>query len=137
MSAISVTASSILKGTGCTTARGIAGAAITAGQPLWKDSAANDVLKLADANLSAEAATVVGIALHAAGTGQPIEYATGGNLTFNGVLTTGLIFVCGATAAGDINPSGDLTSGWRTSILGVATSSTNLQINIFNSGATN
>ncbi len=119
MAAISVTATSVLKGTGCTTARGIAGASITAGQPLWKDSSASDVLKLADANLSADAATVVGISLHAAGIGQPIEYATGGNLTFNAVLTTGLIFV------------------WRTSILGVATSSTNLQMNIFNSGATN
>lgn len=136
MAAISVTASSVAPGTNCATATGTAGATITAGQPLWMDESASNVLKLADCDLSAAAATVVGISLHGASSGQPITYATSGFVTFNAVLTAGKAYVAGATA-GEINPIADLTTNWRTSLLGIAHSTTSLKLVIYNSGVAN
>lgn len=138
MSAISVTAASVVPASSATIKHGTAGATITAGQTLYADSSdldANNLpkLKLADANLSSAAATVVGISVHGASAGQPIAYISEGDLTFNAVLTAGIIYVNGATAAGDINPAVDLTTGWRTSVLGVAKSTTVLAVKINNS----
>jgi hypothetical protein len=135
MADISVTAASVLKGTGATTQNGIAGVSITAGQPLYLDSATN-TLKLADVDLSSAAATVVGIALHAAGAGQPIQYQDGGAMTFNAVLTAGKVYVATATAGG-IALIADLATNWRTSILGYATSTTSLTVRIINTDVVN
>lgn len=133
---ISVTASAVIKGTGAATTSGIAGGTITAGQPLYSDTSASNKMKPADCNLSSAAATVAGIALHGAELDQPIVYLTGGNLTFNAVLTIGKAYIASATAGG-IAPIADLATGWYTSLLGIATSTTNLAVNIINSGAIN
>lgn len=133
---ISVTAASVLAGTDATFATGVSGATITAGQPVYIDTSDSNKLKACDCDASDLASTVAGIALHAALAGQPLKYQTGGNLTFNAVLTTGKCFISSATAGG-IAPIADLTTGWRTSILGVATSTTNLKMSILNSLATN
>lgn len=136
MADISVTATSVIKGTGATTIKGsIAGGTITAGQPLYIDTSDSNKLKPADANGSGDAPTVCGIALHGASSGQPIEYQTGGNLTFNAVLTSGTVYVVSATAGG-IAPVADLTTGMKTGIVGIGTSTTNMLLNIFPSGAT-
>lgn len=136
MSDISVTAASVAPGTGCVQTNGVAGASITAGQPLYVDTANSNVMKLCDCDASSLAATVAGIALHAASTGQPIAYATDGFLTFNAVLTAGKAYVASATAGG-IAPIADLTTNWRTSILGVAHSTTSLRLRIYNSDVAN
>ena len=136
MAAISVTASSVAPGTDCSIASGTAGASITAGQPLYVDTANSNVLKVADCDLSALGATVAGISLHAASSGQPIAYATAGYVTFNAVLTAGKAYVLGATA-GDICPIADLTTGWRTTILGIAYSTTSLRLLITSTGVVN
>lgn len=136
MADLSITASSVVKGVGATTANGIAGATITAGQPLYIDTANSDVIKLADANSSDLTSTVCGISLHGASTGQPITYITYGPLTVNAVLTTGAVYVASATA-GSIAPTADLTTGWRTSILGYASSTTVLNVRLTNSLVTN
>lgn len=105
---------------------------------LYADSNNGGVLKPADANLSSLASTVAGIALHASLNGQPIDYLTGGQLTLNAVLTAGKVYVCSATdAAGAIAPVADLASGWFTSIIGFAVSTTVLQVGIVNSGVAN
>lgn len=135
MADISVTASSVLKSTNAATSRGIAGSAITAGQTLYIDTADSNKLKPADANGASPLYVVAGIALHAAATGQPIEYQTDGNLTFNAVLTAGTIYVQSATAGG-IAPAADLASGHHVTILGVATSTTNLEMCLTNTAAT-
>lgn len=137
MADLVLTASSIVKGSGAQTAQGTAGAALTAGMVLYLDSATT-TLKPADANLSAAASTVVGIALHAAAVNQPIVYLTAGNLTTNAVLTAGKVYVLSATDnSGAIAPVADLASGWFTSILGYATTTTNLVVGIINSGTAN
>lgn len=130
-----ITAANVLTTLTTQIARGVAGAAITAGQPLYADATANNVLKLAQADTAAHAACV-GIALHAAAIGQPIAYATGGALTVNAVLGVGKNYVVSANAGG-LAPTADLdgTSGTNFStIIGDATTTTNLQINILASG---
>lgn len=137
MADLIITASAVVKSTGAQTATGTAGVAISAGQVLYNDAATN-TLKLADADLSAAASTVVGIALDNAAANQPVTYITAGNLTLNAVLTAGKVYVLSATnTAGAIAPIADLASGWFTSILGYATNTTNLVISILNSGTAN
>jgi hypothetical protein len=131
MADLTITAASCLTVDG-NYATGVAGAAITAGQALYIDTANSNVLKLADCDASALASTVAGISLHAAASGQPIRYQTSGTITVGGTMTAGKIYVASATAGG-IAPSADLTTNWRTSIIGVATSTTVLTLGINNS----
>ena len=133
MSAISVTAANVVTVAG-QTQDGIAGGTLTAGMSLYLDAATNTV-KAADANLSSAAATTVGVALHGASAGQPIRYQISGTINLGATLVAGTIYVVGATTAGDINPASDLTTGWRTSILGVATTTAILKMAINNSDA--
>jgi len=138
MADLAITAASVVKGAGATTAQGTAGATIAAGMVLYADTANSSVLKPADANLSALAATVAGIALHAALVNQPIVYITAGPLTVNAVLTAGKEYVASATdSVGAIAPIADLAAGWYTSLLGYASSTTVLNVNILNSGIVN
>lgn len=140
MADISVTAASVLKGTPTAsqettpvTSKGTAGATITAGQVLCRNTTTGR-MELADANgASAYMKVVAGISLHGAASGQPIEYLTSGYLTFNAVLTAGTAYVMSATAGG-IAPASDLASGHTITDLGRATSTTNLFVRIFNSG---
>lgn len=136
MADIVVTASAVVKGSEASVSRGVAGETITAGQPLYIDSTDGNRLKKADANASDATAAAVGIALHGADDEQPIEYIVGGNLTFNAVLTVGKAYVVSANAGG-IAPIADLATGWRTTLLGIATSTTNLKMGLLVSGATN
>ena len=136
MSAITITAANVVPGAGAEIDKSRnAGATITAGQAVYLDESTN-TYKLADANLSAAASVVAGIALNGASAGQPLAVLTGGLITIGATLTKGTIYVLGATAAGDISPAGDLTTGWYRSIIGVATTTAVLAVKIFNSGVT-
>lgn len=136
MAAVTITAASIIKGTSAPvrTERGVAGATLTAGLAVYLDTTDSNKVKACDSNASLAAAACVGITLHAALAGQPIEYQTSGPLSMGACLTQGLIYVAGATAGGDINPAADLASGWYTTILGVATSTSVLNVDIKQSG---
>lgn len=136
MAAISITAANVVAGSNAQTSTGTAGATITAGQLLYEDTGDANKLKLADCNLSSLAAAIKGVALHAAASGQPITYQNAGSITIGGTVVAGTIYVAGATA-GEINPAADLTTGWRTSILGVATSASVIAIKIHNSDTAN
>lgn len=108
---------------------------ITAGQSVYLDSATSTI-KLADCDASATTAAAVGIALHGSLAGQPITYQVSGQITIGATLSAGKIYVVSATAGG-IAPSADLTTGWRTSELGIAISTTILDMYIINSGIAN
>lgn len=101
---------------------------------VYKDTTASDVIKLADANSSSLTATVIGIALTGASTGQPVVYQTSGRLTIGGTITSGGVYVASATAGG-VAPVADLASGWRTSTIGIGVSTTVLDVQIHNSDA--
>ena len=131
MADISVTAASIQKTTSTLWALGIAGATVTAGQPVYADATDSGKLKLADADVLATS-KAVGIALHGAASGQPLQYATGGTLTFNAALTAGEVYVV-STTAGGIAPAADMGSGDFVTVLGIGTSTTVLKIGIIQS----
>lgn len=133
MADISITAASVLKTANTSIREGLAGATVTAGQPVYKDSNDDNALKPAIAT-SAAAGQAVGVALHGAADGQPLRYATAGNVTYNAVLAAGQVYCVSAAAAGGIAPVADMTTGNFVSILGVATSTTNLKLNITHSG---
>jgi hypothetical protein len=137
MADITITAASVKKTATTVIEEGVAGATITAGKPVYKDST-DGKLKLADADLSLAAAEAIGIALNGAETDHPLEYATGGDVTYNAGLTAGTVYVVSATAGG-VAPSADLdaASTWYATILGVASSTTNLKVSIKASRAVN
>ncbi len=133
MADIVITVASVVPGTGAAYVTGIAGAAILQGQTVYLDSTTNTV-KLAKANTTVLTAAVVGIAVDAALTGQAVTYQTAGNLAFGAILTAGRVYVCSGTAAGGICLANDLTTGWWCSILGIASTTSNLVLGIQNSG---
>lgn len=128
MADYSVTAASVVKTANTAIAEGIAGGTITAGMAVYIDTSDSSKLKACDADVSASSAAA-GIALHGASSGQPLKYATSGNLTFNAAFAAGDCVVC-STTAGGIAPYADLASGDFVTILGIATSTTNLKIQI-------
>lgn len=109
--------------------------ALTAGQTIYKDSSvpSAEVMRLADADLSLAASTVRGIALHACAAGQPIAYQIDGTITIGATLAVGQVYVLSANAGG-IAPVSDLTTNWRTSIIGVGQTASVLLLGISNSG---
>lgn len=133
MADLIVTAASVVKGTGASTATGIAGEAITAGQPLYIDATDNGELKLADANDTAAKAAIAGIALHAASTGQPITYQTSGEITIGVTVAVGTLYVVSATAGG-IAPIADLVSTNYVSVIGIAKTAAILTLGLNNTG---
>lgn len=135
MADIAVTASTVLAVSGANTSSGTAGEALTAGEPLYKDTADSNKLKAAKADAEATA-VFEGIALHAAASGQPVAYIKSGDMTMTTApaMTVGQIYVISANAAGAIAPIGDLASTEYPSILGVATSGTALTLNPWTTG---
>lgn len=110
---------------------GIAGEVITAGMPVYKNAADGNKLYKADTNQSLAASKVVGLALHGASPGQPLLYAKKDPKFVPGItLVAGDIVLAGATAAGDLAPVADLATGWFPVIVGVANSTTEMNLNI-------
>jgi hypothetical protein len=136
MADITVTAASVVPVAGFGFLDLTAGATITAGQTVYIDTANSNVAKLADADASALTATVAGVALHSASTSQPIRIITSGDYNPGATLVAGKLYVQSSTAGG-IAPVADLTTGWRTSIIGVATTTSNMSLVIKNTGVTN
>lgn len=131
MAILSITASAVLKGANAQFQTGLAGATITAGQTVYLD-AADSTYKLADANLSAAAATVVAIALNSASAGQPVSVLQeDDDFTTGGTMVTGTVYVLSATAGG-INPAADLAAGWYPSVVFIAKSTTKAVMKIVN-----
>jgi len=133
MADLTVTAANVAEGSGAKKTTGTAGATITAGQTVYKDAADSNKIKLADADLSQAASTVVGIALHAALSGQPITYQTDGQLDVGATLTVGEIYVLSGTAGG-IAPVADLAASDWVVILGVALATDNLDVQLYIAG---
>jgi hypothetical protein len=112
----------------------VAGATIEAGNTVYVDTAASNVLKLAQADGTALEATVKGVALNGASTGQPCSVCTSGSLNLGATLTVGTIYIL-SVVAGKICPAADIASSSYMSILGVASAADNLKMVINNSGA--
>ena len=126
MADLSVTAASVLASTNAKKGKGTAGATITAGQTLYEDTSDLDSfgkpkLKLADSDSATAAVrTCVGIALHGASSGQPLQYVIeDSSFTPGGTLVVGTTYVLSDTAGG-IMPHADLEIGDYPTVLFVA-----------------
>ena len=129
---ISVTAANVLPASDASYIEGTAGEAVTVGQTVMRKSSDGKIYK-GDANGATNA--LLGICVAAApAVNQPIVVQTAGNINPGGTATAGTIYVLSATAGG-IAPSSDLASGHTVCILGVATSASNIYLNVFNSEA--
>ena len=135
MADLTITPGGVLAGANAQIRNGIAGATITAGQALYKDTNAN-VMKLADANGSAAERVLAGIALHASLTGQPIAYIIkDDDFTPGATLVAGTSYMLSSAAPGGIAPVADATAGDYVTDVGVAKSVTKLNVNFTASGA--
>jgi hypothetical protein len=133
MADLTITAASVLAGTGATLDRGTAAATITAGQAVYQDAATGKYL-LADDNSGTAAARVpVGIALNGASNGQPLAVLRSGPITIGAALTAGAAYYLSKNAGG-ICPVADLTTGDYPCAIGIATSASVLNVNINPSG---
>jgi hypothetical protein len=134
MTDLVITAANVIAGTGAVTENGTLGATVTAGQALYKLSTDNKWY-LADNN-SATAAVrqATGIALNGGGAGQPVRVLRSGLVTIGATLTAGVTYYLSDTPGG-ICPIADVGAGEYSCIIGIATSTSVLSVNIQYSGA--
>lgn len=133
MADLSITASAVLAGTNSAQEQGVAGATITAGQAVYLDQTTGKYA-LADADAgSATARTFYGIALNGASDGQPLRIHKSGDITINAVLTAGVAYYLSDTPGG-ICPLADLDTGDYYGFVGIAESTTVLQVHGHYSG---
>lgn len=128
-----ITAANVVAGGSSVTVDGTAGAAITAGQVVYRDATTGRYL-LADCDSATAAArSPAGIALNGAATGQPVEVLTKGAVTIGATLTAGVAYYL-SPIAGGICPVADLLTGDYPTIIGIARSTTVLDVLIHESG---
>ncbi len=135
MADLTVTASQVQPGTtDAQTALGVAGGTITAGEAVYLDTTVGQY-KAAKSDATATA-SVAGIALNGASSGQPLQIQIGGTVTIGAgaAPTVGVIYVLSAATAGGIAPSTDLASTNRVSVLGVGAATNTIILKIHNSG---
>lgn len=133
MSDISITAGSVVAGSDAVTENGIAGASITAGQVVYLDSSTNKY-GLADSDsATAGIRAPRGIALNSASANQPLGVLRSGSITIGGTLTAGVAYYLSNTPGG-ICPVADVGAGEYSVLLGLATSTTVLNVAIQASG---
>jgi hypothetical protein len=135
MADLTITAASVLAGSGAVKETGVAGASVTAGQAVYKDASDSNKFKLAD-NDSATAAvrSFYGIALHAAGSGQPLTVLKSGPITIGATTAVGTVY-CLSSTAGGICPSADIATGDYNTVIGIGTSTTVIQVQPLAAGA--
>lgn len=124
--------------TPATIGQGKAGATITAGQFVYIDASASDVVKPAIAT-SAAAAAVVGVALHGALSGQFVDYQRDGIFTIGATAAVpiGKLLILSGSTAGSASPHTDATTpatGEYVTFLGTGYTSSTIKLGISVSG---
>ena len=106
-----------------------AGAAISAGEVVYKDSSDSDKAKLAQADGTEAEATVYGIAANSAASGQPVEVVRKDSaLAIGATVAVGDFYVVSATAGG-IAPNADLVTDDYFSVIGWTVSTSAIAVN--------
>lgn len=133
MANLTITAASVLPGSGAKSVPGIAGAAVTAGQVAARDPATGKYV-LADSNhATAALRKPAGIFLNGAADGQPVSIHTEGPITIGSAVAAGTDYWLSDTP-GAICPRADVGAGETAVLLGLATSVSVIDIDIQNSG---
>lgn len=134
MADLTITAANVQQASDAEVEHGTAGATITAGQTVYKDTTDSDKWKLADNDDTAAKAEATGIALVNCADGQPISVIRRGDIDLGATLTVGEIYVLSSTAGG-IAPEADLVTNDFVTVLGIATAADNLSFKPHVSGA--
>jgi len=133
MTDISITAANVVSGSDASIENGIAGASITAGQVVYLDSSTNKY-GLADSNSATAAVRAPrGIALNGAANNQPLAVQRSGAITIGGTLAAGVTYYLSDTPGG-LCPVADVGSGEYSVVMGMAASTTVLNVDIQASG---
>lgn len=133
MADITITAANVVPYSNAVKKQVTAGATITAGMPVYKDTSTGKYVAADADSATALARSPVGIALHAASDGQPLTIQTGGDINMGATLTVGTIY-CLSDVAGAVRPSADNSTGDYVTILGVAIAANKLRLGILASG---
>lgn len=133
MTDISITAANVVAGAGSNVEHGTAGTTITAGQLVYRDSSTSKY-GLSDSNSATAAVREVrGIALNGAALNQPLAILRSGPITIGGTLTAGVAYYL-SDSPGGLCPVADVGSGEYSVLVGIATSTSVLDVNIQASG---
>jgi predicted transcriptional regulator len=119
MADLTITATSVVPGSGATIASGIAGETILAGQSVYIKTADGKLWK-AKSSGTVEEATCAGIAVNGGSVGQTVSYVTDGIMTIGATTAKTTTYMVSATAGG-VAPQADLISTNKISIVGYAT----------------
>lgn len=134
MTDLTVTAANVVKGTDAKTVVGLYGAAVTAGQTVYADTADSNKFKPADADSATAAVrTTRGIALNSGSNNQPAAVQIEGPITIGATVTVGTIYVQSDTAGG-IMPAADLEAGDFVTVIGIGISASQIDVKIHVSG---
>lgn len=137
MADLSITAASVIAGSDSTSEWGVSGATITAGKAVYYDETTSK-WKLADCDDATAAVRMSakgGIALNGASDGQPVKVLRSGDVTIGASLTAGTSYYLSPTAGG-ICPLADVLTGDTIVLIGVAHSTSVLNVSINYTGAT-
>lgn len=120
MADVSITAANVRPSTDAKVRVVTAGATVTAGQPVYKDTSDSNEWKGCD-NDAAASAKCEGIAMTNAADGEGLVILTEGSWTAGGTLTKGTVYFVSGNAGG-IAPAADVTSAKYVTPIGVASS---------------
>lgn len=130
MANLTITAASVVAGAGAQTEAGVAGAAVTAGQVVYKATTGKYLPADADEDTAAER-TAKGIALNGASLDQPLKVLTSGPITIGATLTPGAFYYL-SDDPGAICPLADVTGGDYIVQIGYAKTATVIEVSFKN-----
>lgn len=132
MADLAITAANVQPGSGIKTKTVTAGEAIAAGKAVAYAADGGGMLADSD-SATALIRSPKGIALNSAAAGQPVTVCERGNVVLGAVLTAGVAYYLSNTPGG-ICPVADVGTGEYATVLGLAISTTTLQVGIQESG---
>lgn len=133
MTDVSITAASVVSGSDDIEYGVLAAEAVTAGKVVYKNAAGK--WALADSDGAAALHAAKGVALNGASLNQPLAVQKSGPITIGGTLVAGDPYYLSNTAGG-ICPKADVGTGEEVVLLGLAASTTVLDLDIQKSGVT-
>ena len=132
MADLTITAANVVASANAVRESGTAGATITAGQLVYLDTT-DMKYKLADNNGAAALRVPNGVALNGAANNQPLVIQKAGDITIGATMTAGVAYYLSDTPGG-ICPVADLASGEYPCIIGIAKSTSLMDVGIHPSG---
>lgn len=136
MTDLVITATAVVAGSDANTVAGTFGETVAAGQLVYKSSSTHKFM-LADADSATpEARTALGMALNGGALNQPGVVQKSGDVTLNAALTANVAYYLSGTAGG-LCPIADVGSGEYLCLIGIAKSTTVLDIAIQATGVAN